>query len=1032
MVSDPAKRYAALGMPPTTRDEVLGAYRAHVKDTRASRKRQHKQVILEDVRKRPPRLHLRQEPIIRGQQARPLHNPHSGPQSRKNEIKGSPTRMMQGGNYLRKFLAGQFRLGHEERPQGWAADKINRAMRRYYRMHLLLEKRGGQLLALQSKLLFDECCRCRPLVPGPMRTESGVLRLAEPNLPKILRILRNEANDGLDLLQPHGLAQYTVMHAAAQRGYTDLVSELIRHWNDHPMNSPYQKYSFLQLSHLLELILEMRKAKRLVSEPDAEMRELVANVGVSFARFSDSLDKLHEDAITLQDLLQICGHPLVLSKDAAGNTPLHYAAEGGHLTLCKILLANGANINAQNKSGETPLHFAIASQRRGVCLHFVENHADVRISRYVSFTLLNGIALRGTFVESPDGKAMAKLLPSATFRSGAMVQQKRPPAGKTHLPQYQTLAGGTAAVSPETAIGRTNARHDAVGAANDSTCSNVDGLLASPFLCTKNRRDIVFFRSAPGHSILPPKTLGILVVSEHVAIYEMNKVRELHERSKLFHLLIQNVPEAAVLAMDSFRNPLFRCSMLKHVRERNQRWTVSNDLKTLQEKRDALIVQIKGQGKGGRSPRRQRKQGALARTFVRLKKFFKKVWKFLRRVRSILSVQHVFTVTENEAGHKEGIVCEPKGILYEYVYDHAEFRGRHSPTLWLIVQTECRDLIFHPWFRQLLDLKWNSFTRQTFRSEFKVYFVYFVAVFVATYLHVGDTYVGMPIGGYRNSIFTEQVGYMEYVRDVARVVYSVINAKYSVQEYQAYRECGSLRVYLRDGWNWFDLLQIICVWLLLLAEILELVVPDFDHDDFHLIVYQESLYSFTIRRRYNFRITLMSIVGPQIFVKWIQFARGTRALGPFVRMIAKMFSDILVFVMVFCVFLGGFAFAFFILQLEGCKSYFSAVTTTFNISLGSWDWDSIYEGGLLAILLFISFVVIGTIMLLNLLIAMMGNTYDKIWEDRLLFFELERAKATLSIQTSLDDDVYDEKHWCPRLYVLEGDTPIEGIQFHRL
>lgn len=144
------------------------------------------------------------------------------------------------------------------------------------------------------------------------------------------------------------------MHVAAQRGYKELVNELIAHWNEHPMNSPYQKYSFIQLSHLLELILEMRKAKRLVSESDAEMRALIADVGVSFARFSDSLDKLHEDAITLQDLLRICGHPLVLSKDAAGNTPLHYAAEGGHLTLCKLLLANGANINAQNKSGETP------------------------------------------------------------------------------------------------------------------------------------------------------------------------------------------------------------------------------------------------------------------------------------------------------------------------------------------------------------------------------------------------------------------------------------------------------------------------------------------------------------------------------------------------------------------------------------------------------------------------------------------------------------------------------------------------------
>ncbi|KAE9103197.1 hypothetical protein PF010_g13818 [Phytophthora fragariae] len=1030
-MEDTARRNAVHALPPgapTPRDKVMDEYRAHIKESRDYKKKQHKQVILEDVRKRPPRLHLRQETI----RARPHPNTHNDPQSRKKEIKESPTRMMQGGNYLKKFLAGQFRLGQDERPEGWAAAKINRAMRRYYKMHLLLEKRDKQHLALQSKLLFDECCRCRPLVPGPITTESGVLRLAEPNLPKILRILRNVANDGLDLLQPHGVAQYTVMHVAAQRGYTDLVKELIMHWNEHPMNSPYQKYSFMQLSHLLEMVLEMRSAKRLVSESDAEMRALVADIGVSFARFSDSLDKLLEDAITLQDLLQICGHPLVLSKDAAGNTPLHHAAEGGHLTLCKLLLANGANINAQNKSGETPLHFAIASQRHEVCIHFVENHADVRISRYVSFTTLTGTVLRGTFVESPDGNAKAKLLPSINFRSGAMVQHKRPPTGNSHLPQYKTLAGGTAAVSPETAPGRTNVRHDAVGAANDSTCSTIDSLLASPFLCTRDRRDIMFFRSAPGYSILPSKTLGILVASEHVAPSEMNKARELQERSKLFHLLIQNVPEAAVLAMDSFRNPLFRCSMLKHVRERNQRWTVSNQLKTFEEKRDALVVQMKGQVKVGRSPRRKRSRGPVLRVLDRLRKVLKKVWKFLRRVRSVLSVQHVFTVTENEAGHTERIVCEPKGILYEYVYDHAEFRGRHSPTLWMIVQTERKDLIFHPWFRQLLDHKWNSFTRQTFRSEFKVYAVYFVAVFIATYLRVGDTFVGMPLGGYRNNIFTEDVGYMEYIRDVARLVYSVINANYTLQEYQAYRECGSLRVYLRDGWNWFDLVQISCVWLLLVAEILELILPDFDQEDFRLIVYQESLYSFNIRRRYSFRITLMAIVGPQIFVKWIQFARGTRALGPFVRMIAKMFSDILVFVMVFCVFLGGFAFAFFILQLEGCKSYFSALTTTFNISLGSWDWDSIYEGGLLAILLFLSFVVIGTIMLLNLLIAMMGSTYDKVWEDRLLFFELERAKATLSIQMSLDDEVYDEKHWCPRLYVLEGDTPIEGIQFHRL
>ncbi|KAG7401624.1 hypothetical protein PHYBOEH_000156 [Phytophthora boehmeriae] len=639
MATDTVRRQAsttdALDSP--TRDELIEAYRSHIKaslwagssshafelwsncfcirqpqERRAIKKKHLKGVILEDARKRTPRLQLKHEPV-RPQHSRPHHK------TRKPESNGVDNHKarVKSGNYLKNFLAGHFSLHRDERPEGWAAAKINQAMRRYYRMNLLLTKRDERYLALQNKLLFDECCRCKPLAPGPVRTESGVLRVAEPNLPKILQILRNEANDGLDLLQPHGLAQYTAMHAAAQRGYTTLVEELIAHWNTHPMSSPYEQYSFVHLSHLLELIFQMRKAKRLVSESNAEIRALVANIGVPFTRFSDSLDKLNDNAVTLQDLLQICGHPLVISKDAAGNTPLHYAAEGGHLTLSKILIENGANINAQNAAGETPLHFAIASQRHGVCTHLVTHYAD-----------------------------------------------------------------------------------------------------------------------------------------------------------------------------------------------------------------------------------------------------------------------HVFALADDEAAHKENIVCEPKGILLEYIYDHAEFRGRLSPAMWLIVKTECKELLFHPWFRQLLDHKWDSFTRQTFRSEFHVYFVYFVAVFVATYLHIGDTLLGMPTGGYRDSIFNGSASCVE------------------------------------------------------------------------------------------------------------------------------------------C--------------LEGCKSYFTAVTTTLNISVGSWNWDSIYEGGLLAIFFFIAYVVVGTIMLLNLLVAMMGNTYDKVWEDRLLFFEIERAKATLSIQSSLDDDVYDEKYWCQRLYVLEGDTPIEGIQYRRL
>ncbi|GAB9464332.1 hypothetical protein Gpo141_00001765 [Globisporangium polare] len=398
----------------------------------------------------------------------------------------------------------------------------------------------------------------------------------------------------------------------------------------------------------------------------------------------------------------------------------------------------------------------------------------------------------------------------------------------------------------------------------------------------------------------------------------------------------------------------------------------------------------------------------------------------------MLSVQNVFAATESDSAHKDSIICEPKGILYEYVYEHSEFRGCWSPTLVLVVETENKELMEHPWIKQLMDHKWNSFARQTFRSEFHLYMVYFIAVFTATYLHVGDPLVGMPVGGYRSNSFTAHASFAEYVRDAGRIVYSAINVFYTYDEIRSCKELGSIRAYLRDGWNWFDLVQILCVWMLLITEVIGMSNPNYGATpDFELVEVQDSLEAISTWRKYNLRTTVMSIIGPQIFIRWIRFARGNLTLGPFVRMIFKMFTDIALFLLVFAVFLFGFAFAFFILQLEGFRSYFGAIMSVYQISLGSWAWDSIYEGGPIAIMFFVAYTIIGTIMLLNLLIAMLGNTYDKIWEDRLLFFELERAKATISIQAALNDNEYDERFWCQQLYVLEGDKPIEGIQFQR-
>ncbi|CAJ2646984.1 unnamed protein product [Trifolium pratense] len=71
-----------------------------------------------------------------------------------------------------------------------------------------------------------------------------------------------------------------------------------------------------------------------------------------------------------------------------GVTPLHLAAEGGHLGVMDELLERGANIDARTKGacGWTPLHIAAKERNRDAVKFLVENGAflppDMNDSRF--------------------------------------------------------------------------------------------------------------------------------------------------------------------------------------------------------------------------------------------------------------------------------------------------------------------------------------------------------------------------------------------------------------------------------------------------------------------------------------------------------------------------------------------------------------------------------------------------------------------------------------------------------------------------
>jgi len=62
-----------------------------------------------------------------------------------------------------------------------------------------------------------------------------------------------------------------------------------------------------------------------------------------------------------------------------GESLLHVATKKGNLSMVKLLIEGGANINIQDESGNTPLHYSAANGKKDVVKYLLDNKADASI-----------------------------------------------------------------------------------------------------------------------------------------------------------------------------------------------------------------------------------------------------------------------------------------------------------------------------------------------------------------------------------------------------------------------------------------------------------------------------------------------------------------------------------------------------------------------------------------------------------------------------------------------------------------------------